>query len=198
MATPPYTVPACMATTFARFLLEARADPNTTKDNGATQSGDLVASNHIQAVRLLFESGADAESVDDFSRTALYRAAENGHTTDCFGLMQWDANPNIVVNDGESTPLGEAAANGHIDTVRILLQRGAEIEVIDSRDRTALFRAAAEYEPDVCRFLLDCEVSHNPELTLSADREGQWLITTLQVAAFFRFSWNSRCAHQVR
>lgn len=171
----------------ARFLLEARADPNMTNDNGNTQLGDLVASNRIQAVRFLLESGADAESVDAFSRTALYRAAENGHSTICFGLMQWDADPNVVVNEGESTPLGEAAANGHIDAVRVLLQGGANIEGMDSRERTPLFRAAAEYESHVCRVLLDFGANPNPGLALPVDEECQWLMTPLHIATFFDF-----------
>lgn len=171
----------------AQILLDAGANPSVTNDNGATQLGELAASNQRQAVRFLLNSGAEADSLDSFSRTALYRAAENGHFGVCNDLMQWDANPDALVNGGDSTTLGEAASNGRLKTVVALLEGGAEIEGRDNRWRTPLFRAAAESELDVCRVLLERGASPNPGLALPADEECQWRMTPLQVATFFDF-----------
>lgn len=171
----------------AQILLDAGAYPSMTNDHGATQLGDLAASNQRQSVGFLLDAGADLDSLDSFGRTALYRAAEDGHFGLCNDLMQWGANPNIVVHGGDSTPLGEAASNGFSKTVECLIEGGADIEGRDRRGRTPFFRAASHHQLEVCRALLEREASPNPGLALpdDDDDECQWDMTPLQFAAFF-------------
>jgi ankyrin repeat protein len=54
-----------------------------------------------------------------------------------------------------STALHEAAASGHEATIRLLLERGANIETRDYRGITALHTAAAFGHEATTRLLLD-------------------------------------------
>ncbi|KAL1853922.1 hypothetical protein Daus18300_011664 [Diaporthe australafricana] len=171
----------------AHIPLKAGADANMTNDNGATQLGELAASDERQAVMFLLNTGAEVDSLDDYSRTALYRAAENGHFGLCNDLLNHGAESNIMVNGGYSTLLGEAASNGHLKTVECLIEGGTEVEGRDITNRSPLFRAAASRQPEVCRALLERGATPNPGLALpdDSDEECQWGMTPLQIAAFF-------------
>jgi len=52
-------------------------------------------------------------------------------------------------------PLHFAANNGHVDVVRFLLEKGANVNAQDHRGRTPLHLAALDGHVDVVRFLLE-------------------------------------------
>jgi ankyrin repeat protein len=56
---------------------------------------------------------------------------------------------------GDGSPLIVAAREGHLDVVRLLLDRGANPNVRSIGDGNALIMAAAEGHPDVVNLLLD-------------------------------------------
>mmetsp|Transcript_34985 Transcript_34985/g.69056 ORF Transcript_34985/g.69056 Transcript_34985/m.69056 type:complete len:433 (+) Transcript_34985:874-2172(+) len=60
----------------------------------------------------------------------------------------------ICLQDGE-TPLFAAAWNGHLQTVQFLHDKGARVEVLNTRGENVLFWAARNGFPETVKFLLD-------------------------------------------
>ncbi|EPE08548.1 ankyrin repeat protein [Ophiostoma piceae UAMH 11346] len=92
-------------------------------DRGAPKNFEgLIAASyfgHHSIVKLLLDRGANAEAEDEDGRTPLLWAAENGHE---------------AVDRSGQTPLLWAAENGHGAVIRLLLDRGANIEAEDESD----------------------------------------------------------------
>jgi ankyrin repeat protein len=71
-----------------------------------------------------------------------------------------DAKPHLVEARNhrtyDQTPLIMAVVRGHVDLVRLLLERGADVNDVGGYGRTALHRAAEEGHEEVVSILLDC------------------------------------------
>ena len=152
-----------------RLLLEAGADPNATGPDGRTPhqlanrrgradvaqllgsfGGRATASEIDQfmsaclnadrpaAQRLLEQRRVRVEDLHDDDYTAMFRAAEAGNTA-AVELMLDLGFPVGARGDDGGTPLHAAGYNGSVETVRLLLARGADLRARDtSWDDTAL------------------------------------------------------------
>lgn len=106
----------------------------------------------IKTVKALLAAGAHVNEVDETGRTALMHLAE-GYRTGMTELVQTliDAGANVKTanNDGQ-TPLMLAAKANAIDTVKVLLQKGAgdSVNAKDQKGATALLVAVAGYGND--------------------------------------------------
>jgi ankyrin repeat protein len=164
----------------ARNLLRRGADPNGKLFDGKeTFLGFLSSENNPKPVKFLLENGAQVEQQDNCGRTALFRAATNGHSEVCRTLIAYGARPNTACHDRLQTALGSAAAEGKENTVLALLELGADIEGTDSWMRTPLFRAAATGKIQVCELLLENYAEPNPKMAYS-----DWVMPVLHVACF--------------
>ena len=72
---------------------------------------------------------------------ALVGAAGHGRTEEVVSLLRNGANVNYRF-EGNLTPLFLASANGHLDTVRVLLAAGADPNIPEYDGKTALSTAA--------------------------------------------------------
>lgn len=73
---------------------------------------------------------------------------------------------------GSGSPLRNAAANGHIEIVKLLLERGADPNLREegiAPNGHALYMAAASKHHDIARLLLEHGAYPNPEVESSAD-----------------------------
>jgi hypothetical protein len=86
--------------------------------------------------------------------TPLYNASYKGDTKAVIELLDKGESDINKQEANAFTPLMCAAANGHSDTVRVLLDRGADIHAT-GRSGDALFWAAAEGHADVVKLLID-------------------------------------------
>jgi len=77
---------------------------------------------------------------DDGGRTALHRAAENGHFEVVKLLLDKEADVNAM-NNHDDTPLHEAAAAGKIDIVKALIAAKAVADISNMKEETPLVRA---------------------------------------------------------
>lgn len=127
-----------------RALLAAGAEPHAAE--GAHQQTALmwaVAQRHAEVVRLLLESGA---RVDDRSLTYPQVVSSSGNA-DPSGVFE--------VRQGGYTPLLFAARQGDLESARLLVEAGADVDTAAASGTTPLVVAAHSGHGELAAYLLD-------------------------------------------
>jgi ankyrin repeat protein len=136
-----------------RQLLAAKVDPNAAEPQRGEPALVLaVREDAMRAMDALLEH--PATRVDAPARngnTALMMAAFKGNV----GAVQKLLAKGAKVNRQGWTPLHYAAAGGHGEIVRLLLERGAEIDAVAVLGVTPLIMAAREGKHDAIVVLLE-------------------------------------------
>ena len=85
----------------------------------------------VAGIEELLRAGANVNCTTDNGQAGnpLIGAAQEGHLEAVRLLLDWGADPNLVIRD-EGTPLIAAARDGRTDVVALLLDRGARIDQI--------------------------------------------------------------------
>ncbi len=68
---------------------------------------------------------------------SLLSASSEGYTSTVVGLLNQGANVNAR-DEGERTPLINAAGNNHVEIIKVLLERGAQVNAQNHNGDTAL------------------------------------------------------------
>ncbi|RLM98318.1 ankyrin-3 [Panicum miliaceum] len=123
----------------------------------AARVGDLDSLKSLVAA--LDEEGTGAAAVaaavrDANKRTALHFAAREGCTDVCQFLIDQLGLPVDPRDDDGETPLIHAACQGHLHTVKYLLDHGADPSVASSLGATALHHAAGIGNTELMKLLL--------------------------------------------
>uniref|UniRef100_A0A8C8FW75 K Homology domain-containing protein n=1 Tax=Oncorhynchus tshawytscha TaxID=74940 RepID=A0A8C8FW75_ONCTS len=186
----------------ARLLLDSGAQVNMPADSFESPLTLAACGGHVELAALLIERGANLEEVNDEGYTPLMEAAREGHEEMVALLLAQGANINaqteetqetaltlaccggfLEVSDflikagadielGCSTPLMEAAQEGHLELVKYLLAAGANVHATTATGDTALTYACENGHTDVADVLLQTgadlvRLLPNPLLTLS-------------------------------
>jgi uncharacterized protein len=107
---------------------------------------------------------AEQTSADGF--TALHLAAFFGHAAAVDVLLRWGASPSaIAANDSRVQPLHSAAAGGHVDIVRALLEAGADTDARQHGGFTALHAAAQDGDAAMAGVLM----AHGADASVTTD-----------------------------
>ena len=131
----------------ARELIGDGADVNA-KD-ASQESAYLIATSEIgddpRLLELTLASGADVNAKDSFNGTGLIRAAERGYVRIVRRLLETDIDVDHVNRLGwtallEAVILGEGG-RAHTETVRALVDAGADATIPDGDGVTALTHA---------------------------------------------------------
>ena len=152
--------------------------------SGTTQLIRAAVLNNLQRVLQLVQLGAPLDFVDkDHKYSALHWACELGHEAVATALLDGKyegrgADFNLL--SGDWTPLMLASANGQEGDVRLLLARGAKVELQDKSGWTALHFAADRGQASVLKLL--CAAPGAADALALRDREGR---TPLAYAVHF-------------
>jgi ankyrin repeat protein len=113
------------APNLVRRLLSAGADVNAGSF-GETPLMAAAGFGHAEIVEMLLASGADVHAISDepTPETALDQAAGGGHAGIVGRLLELGVD--VEGADDEITPLMNAAELGHLETIRVLLDAGAD------------------------------------------------------------------------
>ena len=135
------------------LLLDEGANINAKNRRGSTPLHWAI---HDEAkVSLLLARGAAVNARQVEGRTPLYQAASLGGAAPIVRmLLAKDADPNIAIANGR-TPLMAAAGRGDVETMTLLLDAKAKVDVKNGAGETALILAAGDGNPHAVRLLLD-------------------------------------------
>jgi ankyrin repeat protein len=116
----------------AEMLLEG-ADPYEPSPNGSAPFAEAIKNDQVEVVQVFLDHGVDpGEPLPTWDKKfPLHVAAERNNSALALMLLEGGADPNQVDTVGRS-PLYEAVVSGREDTVRVLLQYGADPNVAPS------------------------------------------------------------------
>ena len=143
------------------------ASTTTTPEAEPVQKGRLAAANRTEASPATTTVPATPLSKSEALNQKLLQAAESGDTAEVLSLIREGAGVNSGGPVYGNTALIDAAARGYSETVRALLDKGAEVDGRDNAGRTALMEAAFGGYTDTARLLLEKGANIN-----AADHEG--------------------------
>ena len=145
------------------FFLRSGADANATDKHGWTAFWHAAASGHVETAKALLESGAQLQFI------ALNDAAYAGRTEMVQFLLDHGV-PTDASPDG-MTALMHAAGQGHVDVVRLLIKRGADVNMADRMGVTALgvaltgkYRSELKKNHRVIKLLIEAGANIGPAL----------------------------------
>ncbi|CAK8990518.1 unnamed protein product [Durusdinium trenchii] len=137
-----------------RLLLEAGADKDAVRTDGATALFIAAKNGHLEVVRLMLEAGADKDAVQTEGPTALFIAAQKGHFQAVQLLLEAGADKDAV-HGKRATALYIAAQEGYLEVVRLLLEAGVDKNAaITDNGSTPLLIAIQNGHSEIVRLLL--------------------------------------------
>ena len=156
------------------LLLKAGADPNATTTEGETALMTVARTGAVDAARVLLDHGAKVDAREEWrGQTALmWAAAENhpdmmreliAHGADVnarSAIQHWERQVTAEPREkwlppGGLTPLLFAARQGSLECAKILVEHGADVNVVDPDGISALVSALINGHFDVAGFLID-------------------------------------------
>jgi ankyrin repeat protein len=170
-----------------KLLLEAGADVNAANDFNATAL--LWCARDPDKARLLIERGADVNAQSKQGRTPLMLASMRDGGSDIVALLlAKGANPKVKDNRKEMA-LGLAAETGDVQTMRLLIGKGADIGSLNWEGETPVLQAVKSMRPEAVRLLIekgaDVNVATNWYPSVRHGQVEKLQLTALHYAAIF-------------
>ncbi|XP_038135248.1 cyclin-dependent kinase 4 inhibitor C-like [Cyprinodon tularosa] len=124
------------------------------------------ASGNIEKVLLLLQAGANVNGLNRFGRTAL-QVVKLGHSALVEALLDKGADPNALDPVQHLSVTHDAAREGFVDTVRVLIHHGADVNRVDQHGNLPLHLAEREGHQEVVKLLLEHTADHRGPNTRS-------------------------------
>ena len=157
-------------------LLSHVKDVNFTQSRNFTHSSFLGLAcgvGNCELVRILLERGADRNAEFQDDKGALCVAAHRAHLNVIKLMLEWKSGDKISINSINIALLA-ACKQGHIEVVRFLIERGANVNATDAHGHTPLTRAVGAPDDkyyDVSELL----IVHGSDVN-AVDREGDTML----------------------
>uniref|UniRef100_A0A8C6L2I1 Ankyrin repeat domain 44 n=1 Tax=Nothobranchius furzeri TaxID=105023 RepID=A0A8C6L2I1_NOTFU len=167
-------------------LLQGQREVDQGDEAGRTPLALAALRGHTDCVHTLLSQGASPHSTDK------QYGLMNGHTT-CVRLLLEESDSSDLIDAADfqgQTPLMLAVAGGHLDTVSLLLERDAHVNMANSHGLTALHLGLLCGQEECVQCLLEHEASvllgdsrGRTAIHLAASRgHASWLSELLSIA----------------
>ena len=130
----------------AQWLASQGADLGRVYPDGDNLYLHAVRAGHQGMAQWLEDSGVDCQQVNEFGDSALTLAARHGHQQLLAGLLEKNAAGIHQIGRNGDSLLLLAARRGHGETVKLLVQHGADIGQVNYAGSSALTLAATSSE----------------------------------------------------
>ncbi|XP_030583975.1 cyclin-dependent kinase 4 inhibitor C [Archocentrus centrarchus] len=111
------------------------------------------ASGKIPDILYLLQNGAQVNGLNEFNRTAI-QVVMLGSIKSIEILLNAGANPNVRDPSCGLTVTHDAAREGFLDSVSILIKGGADVNIADNKGNLPLHLAAGEGHLEVAKLLI--------------------------------------------
>lgn len=141
-----------------RFLLQHGADMNVVTMKQVSPLANAIYHERVCVAEFLLQRGAKPGFIDNTGKNSAVYAAASGATRVLRIILDMPNEPAVAVDvryAHELTLLMWAAGYGNVDTVEMLVNRGAAFDLTDDRGKSALMMAAENGHADVVSFLLN-------------------------------------------
>ncbi len=155
------------ATAQVRSLVKSRNDANTLDEAGNTPLMSAALNADAAMVEVLLKAGADVNAANKSGATALMRAATFPDKAKL--LVAAGADVKARSRLGNTPLLMAARQHGNSRTVKLLLDRGAEINTANVFGATPLMAAVAAEDQETVRLLLDRGADVNAKPNMNPD-----------------------------
>ena len=134
-------------------LFGQRVNVNELAYMGRTVLRTAAERGNVEMIRLLIAAGADVNARGSDYRTALFVAIRNGHSEIVRSLLDAGA--------ASEAPLALAAEYGQDKAVKLILERGCDVNQRNSRGETALMFALKRGDRQPIKLLVDAGAEMN-------------------------------------
>ncbi|KAM9824209.1 ankyrin repeat domain-containing protein 16 [Neosynchiropus ocellatus] len=147
--------------------------PDTADSCGVTPFMDAVRNGHVAVAKLLLEKHkASPSATDTLGAQPVHQVAVTGQDAALHFLVR---DLNMDVNQGATkiqlTPLHYAAKEGHVSTLKTLMELGADLHARDKKGRSALHMACIGQHAHVARTLLQLGLKDSEDSSGTTGRQ---------------------------
>ncbi|PAJ71966.1 hypothetical protein CJF42_23800 [Pseudoalteromonas sp. NBT06-2] len=135
-------------------LLTSEVDINAQGKGGFTVLMVAMLKDDIDTFSLLLESGANPNLLLENGSSVMYQSVIYGDSKFLKKALMFKGNPNIYNSETKKYALHEAVAPQKLEYVKLLVESGADMNVVDGVNSTPLLTAGSLDQYDIAYHLL--------------------------------------------
>ncbi|XP_054619390.1 histone-lysine N-methyltransferase EHMT2-like isoform X1 [Dunckerocampus dactyliophorus] len=141
------------------ILLQAGAHIDAQDKDFRTPLLEAIVNNHIEVTRYLVQNGACVYHIEEDGYTGLHHAAKLGNLEIVSMLLETGQVDVNAQDNGGWTPIIWAAEHKHVEVIKVLLNRGADVAINDKELNVCLHWAAYAGNVDIAEMVLNAGCS---------------------------------------
>ncbi|XP_008279349.1 histone-lysine N-methyltransferase EHMT2 isoform X2 [Stegastes partitus] len=141
------------------MLVQAGAQVDAQDKDLRTPLLEAIINNHIEVARYLIQNGACVYHIEEDGYTGLHHAAKLGNLEIVSMLLETGQVDVNAQDSGGWTPIIWAAEHKHVDVIKSLLNRGADVSINDKELNVCLHWAAYAGNVDIAELVLNAGCS---------------------------------------